>query len=136
MMRGMLCAPFVCFKCRNRFTDRLADAQQDDVCARCLHDLRVAARVEEPREPPACDPDFVAIRDRIEHGPIPPWGFNGDDFERLRAAKYEAKRLLEEAPSDASFARYRAAERGLLRLQNDNRIRREEFEGQRRGASA
>jgi len=131
----MLCAPFLCFKCRCRFTDRPADAQQDDVCARCLRDLRVAARVEEPREPPACDPDLVAIRDHIEHGPIPPWGFTTEDFERLRAAKYEAKRLLEEAPSDARLTRYRTAERGLRRLHDDNARRAEALEARRRGAS-
>lgn len=106
----------VCFKCRCAFTIVPQDADQSDLCVRCLRACRVAAGVLHPAEPAPCDPDLVAFRDHIEHGPIPPWGFTTDDFERRRAAKYEAQSSYEEAPSDDSLRRFRTAERGLRRM--------------------
>lgn len=116
----------VCFCCRNVVQARPVDAAQDDICARCLRDCRVAAGILPPAEPPPCDPDFVALRDHIEHGPIPAWGFTGEDFERLRQAKYDALARHEAAPSDATLRDLRCAERGLRRLQDDNARRAEE----------
>jgi hypothetical protein len=112
MLRGM----FVCSFCRNRFDIRPLDAQQDDICVRCLREQRVAAGVLPPAEPAPCDPDFVAFRDHIEHGPIPPWGFTADDFERARHTKWNAAQVLEDHPSDDNLRRFRTAERGLRRM--------------------
>ena len=132
----MFCPAFVCFKCRCRFTNRPADAQQDDVCARCLHDLRVTARVEEPREPPACDPDFVAIRDHIEHGPMAEIDLRSDAFEAAFHSKVNAQTALDENPSDHALRRYRVAERGLRRIQDENRRRSDLAHARRHGAPA
>lgn len=135
-MRGMQAPPFTCFKCRNRFTVRPADAQQDDVCARCLHDLRCGSGVEQPREPAPCDPDLVAFRDHIEHGPIPPWGFTTEDFERALREKLDASTQLEDHPSDGALRRYRVAERGLQRIRDENMRRVDLAHVRRHGASA
>lgn len=116
MLRGMA----VCFKCRCAFIPAPLDAEQSDICARCLRVCRVAAGVLPPAEPPPCDPDLAAFRDHIEHGPVPSWGFTAEDFERLRQAKYDAIAAHEAAPSDETLRQLRMAERGLRRLQDHN----------------
>lgn len=121
----------ICFRCRNVVHARPVDAAQDDICARCLRNFRVAAGILPPAEPPPCDPDLAPLRDRIEHGPIPPWGFTSDDYERLLAEKWRARADLDEHPSDRNLRRYRTAERGLRRLQEDNARRRAEHEARR-----
>lgn len=110
----------VCFKCRCAFPAVPADAEQSDICVRCLRACRVAAGILAPAEPAPCDPDFAAFRDHIEHGPVPSWGFTAEDFERMRQAKYDALAEHEKAPSDASLRQLRTAERGLRRLQDHN----------------
>lgn len=113
----------VCFKCHNRFESVPPGVSQDDICASCLRICRVASGLLPPAEPPPIDPDLAPLRDFIERGPIPSWGFTSEDFERLRAKKLDAIRAHEDAPSDATLRDLRCAERGLRRLQDHNAAR-------------